>query len=114
MLHGHSPRLLSYDGIDIEAELAGTLVIIRNQDVPGVIGRIGTILGEARLNIANFALGRSKTHGNALAVVQIDTPAADALNKAIAELRKVEAITSVRVVETGSFSAMSCVTGASR
>ncbi len=102
VLHGHSPRLLSYDGIDIEAELAGTLVIIRNQDVPGVIGRIGTILGEAKLNIANFALGRSKTHGNALAVVQIDTPAADALDKALSELRKVEAITSVRVVELGS------------
>jgi D-3-phosphoglycerate dehydrogenase len=101
VLHGHSPRLLSYDGIDIEAELAGTLVIIRNQDVPGVIGRIGTILGEAKLNIANFALGRSKTHGNALAVVQIDTPAADALDKALSELRKVEAITSVRVVELG-------------
>ncbi len=42
VLHGHSPRLLSYDGIDIEAELAGTLLVIRNRDVPGVIGRIGT------------------------------------------------------------------------
>jgi D-3-phosphoglycerate dehydrogenase len=102
VLHGQSPRLLSYDGIDIEAELAGTLVIIRNQDVPGVIGRIGTILGEAKLNIANFALGRSKTHGNALAVVQLDTPAAAALEKAIDELRKTDSITSVRVVELGA------------
>jgi len=104
VLHGHSPRLLNYDGIDIEAELAGTLVVIRNQDVPGVIGRIGTILGEAKLNIANFALGRRRgTHADAkaLAVVQLDVDAASqpALAKAIAELRKVEAITSVRVVE---------------
>src|SRR6202041_2120591 len=81
VLHGSSPRLLSYDGIDIEAELAGSLVIIRNQDVPGVIGRIGTILGEARLNIANFALGRSRggrvPEGHALAVVQLDVAPGD-------------------------------------
>jgi D-3-phosphoglycerate dehydrogenase / 2-oxoglutarate reductase len=105
VIHGNSPRLLSYDGIDIEAELAGTLVIIRNQDVPGVIGRIGTILGEARLNIANFALGRSRggrlPEGHALALVQLDVAPGDedALAEAIAALRKVEAITSVRVVE---------------
>ena len=105
VIHGNSPRLLSYDGIDIEAELAGTLVIIRNQDVPGVIGRIGTLLGEARLNIANFALGRSRggrvPEGHALALVQLDTAPGDeqALAEAVAELRKVDAITSVRVVE---------------
>ncbi|HEY4356105.1 MAG TPA: phosphoglycerate dehydrogenase [Acidobacteriaceae bacterium] len=105
VLHGHSPRLLNYDGIDIEAELAGTLVVIRNQDVPGVVGRIGTILGEHELNIANFALGRSSrvNVGQALAVVQLDVPAEaqEALQKAIAELRAVPAITSVRVVELG-------------
>jgi D-3-phosphoglycerate dehydrogenase len=107
VLHGSSPRLLSYDGIDIEAELAGTLVVIRNNDVPGVIGRIGTILGEARLNIANFALGRSRAASakgtQALAVVQldIDEVSRTALQQALTELRKVEAITSVRVVELG-------------
>jgi D-3-phosphoglycerate dehydrogenase / 2-oxoglutarate reductase len=113
VLHGHSPRLLSYDGIDIEAELAGTLVIIRNQDVPGVIGRIGTILGEARLNIASFALGRAKPsrdskpgEGHALAVVQLDlTPASSPtqpeLQQTLTALRQVDAITSVRTVELG-------------
>ena len=109
VLHGHSPRLLSYDGIDIEAELAGTLVVIRNRDVPGVIGRIGTILGDARLNIANFALGRrraaaeTQSDARALAVVQLDLAEGQQsqLESAVAELRKVEAITSVRVVELG-------------
>jgi D-3-phosphoglycerate dehydrogenase len=109
VLHGHSPRLLSYDGIDIEAELAGTLVVIRNRDVPGVIGRIGTILGEANLNIANFALGRPGKRGaaagstapaHALAIVQLDPAQLDSaqLDKALAALRKVDAIVSVRVV----------------
>ncbi len=115
VLHGHSPRLLSYDGIDIEAELSGTLVIIRNQDVPGVIGRIGTILGEAKLNIASFALGRAKPAkgsaagaGHALAVVQLDmTPSGGPtsihpeLEQALIALRQVDAITSVRTVELG-------------
>ena len=109
VLHGTSPRLLSYDGIDIEAELAGTLVVIRNQDVPGVIGRIGTILGEAKLNIASFALGRAGSKGSkvpaghALAVVQLDVPeeSQPALQQALVALRKVEAITSARTVELG-------------
>jgi D-3-phosphoglycerate dehydrogenase len=108
VLHGSSPRLLSYDGIDIEAELAGTLVIIRNKDVPGVIGRIGTVLGEAKLNIASFALGRSQpAAGQALAVVQLDTaqldgPASTNLTPALTALRSADAITSVRVVELGA------------
>jgi D-3-phosphoglycerate dehydrogenase len=106
VLHGNSPRLLTYDGIDIEAPLNGTLVAIRNHDVPGVIGRIGTILGEHSLNIANFALGRSVRsqrvpQGQALAVVQIDVPAASAAGAAVEALSKVEAIASVRLVELG-------------
>jgi D-3-phosphoglycerate dehydrogenase / 2-oxoglutarate reductase len=114
VLHGTSPRLLTYDGIDIEAPLHGTLVAIRNHDVPGVVGRIGTILGEQSVNIANFALGRATDparaqgtparsqrvpQGQALAVVQIDVPHAAAATAAIEALRKVEAIASVRLIE---------------
>jgi D-3-phosphoglycerate dehydrogenase len=106
VLHGNSPRLLTYDGIDIEAPLNGTLVTIRNHDVPGVVGRIGTILGEHSLNIANFALGRSTRsqrvpQGQALAVVQIDVQNSNDAAAAIEALRKVEAIASVRLVELG-------------
>ncbi len=104
VLHGNSPRLLTYDGFDIEAPLHGTLVTIRNHDVPGVVGRIGTILGEHSLNIANFALGRSTRsqrvpQGQALAVVQIDVKNANEATAAVEALRKVEAIASVRLVE---------------
>lgn len=112
VLHGSSPRLLTYDGIDIEAPLTGTLVAIRNHDVPGVIGRIGTILGDNSVNIANFALGRAHDpargaraqrvpQGQALAVVQIDVPSAATANAAVEALRKVEAIASVRLIELG-------------
>jgi len=104
VLHGNSPRLITYDGIDIEAPLHGKLVCIRNHDVPGVVGRIGTILGENAINIANFALGRSTRsqnvpQGQALAVVQIDAQNAAAITAAIKALSKVEAIASVRLVE---------------
>ncbi|MGA2437480.1 MAG: phosphoglycerate dehydrogenase [Acidobacteriaceae bacterium] len=106
VLHGNSPRLLTYDDIDIEAALQGTLLVFRNHDVPGVIGRIGTILGEHSLNIANFALGRSVRsqripQGQALALVQIDVTSPGDANTAIAALRKVEAIVSVRLVALG-------------
>lgn len=103
VLHGTSARLLSLNGIDIEAPLQGTLLTIHNQDVPGVIGRIGTILGEHKVNIANFALGRSdRSHrvpqGTALAVVQIDGEVTDAVLKA---LRGVDAISQVRLAKLG-------------
>ena len=52
------PRLASVDGVEIEAPLDGTLIVITNNDQPGVIGEVGTILGRHGLNIANFALGR--------------------------------------------------------
>jgi D-3-phosphoglycerate dehydrogenase len=98
VLHGNSARLLSCDGIDIEAPLHGTLLFIRNQDVPGVIGRIGTILGDHRVNIANFALGRDHraAKSEALAVIQIDGEIATAVQAA---LEAVEAITQVRTVK---------------
>ena len=106
VLHHTSPRLINLDGIDIEAPLHGTLVAIRNHDVPGVIGRIGTILGENSINIANFALGRSTRsqhipEGQALAVVQIDVPNSAAANTALEALRKIEAVVSVRLIQLG-------------
>src|SRR5262249_3203120 len=60
VIHGEQPRLLEFDGIDIETPLEGNLLICRNLDVPGVIGKIGTILGQQGVNIANFALGRER------------------------------------------------------
>jgi D-3-phosphoglycerate dehydrogenase len=103
VLHGNAPRLLSLDGIDIEAPLTGTLLAIRNHDVPGVIGRIGTVLGEHGVNIANFALGRSVRsvrvpQGQALAVVQIEA-SPNKVADVVTALRKVDAIASVRVIE---------------
>ena len=106
VLHGRSPRILSVDGLDIEAPLAHDLIFLRNRDVPGVIGRIGTILGEHQINIANFSLGREEEPGpsgpsgdvEAVSVIQVDTPAPE---KVLAELRKIPAITKARAIQLG-------------
>lgn len=89
-------RLLELEGIAIEAPLRGTLLVVHNSDVPGVIGRLGTVIGEHNINIANFALGRAggPAHGTALAVIQIDGQAAVPL---LGQLRAVEAVHQVRV-----------------
>jgi D-3-phosphoglycerate dehydrogenase len=102
VLHGRSPRLLASDGIDIEVPLHGTLIAIRNIDVPGVIGRVGTVLGEHQVNIANFALGRgaetatNNGAGSAIAVVQVD---GDITPAVIAALEGIEAVTRVRLIQ---------------
>ncbi|MGA3292506.1 MAG: phosphoglycerate dehydrogenase [Candidatus Acidiferrales bacterium] len=69
-----SPRILALDGMALEAPLEGTLLLSRNVDVPGVIGRIGTVLGQLGINIATFALGRRAPGGGseALALVGLD------------------------------------------
>ena len=69
-----SPRILALDDIGLEAALEGTLLLTRNVDVPGVIGRIGTALGDLGVNIATFALGRrAPVHGaEALALLGLD------------------------------------------
>ena len=55
------PRLIQVDGIYCEAPLAGHLIFMKNQDVPGVIGHVGTVLGRNHINIANFSLGRRRS-----------------------------------------------------
>lgn len=98
MLHGASYRLLNLDGIDIEAPLERDLIYLRNKDVPGVIGQVGTILGAHNVNIANFALGRGEKTAagtEAIAVVHIDSEAPAA---AIEGLTGISAVTDVRRV----------------
>ncbi len=90
------PRLVGLDGVKIEAALTGTLVVIENDDQPGVIGDVGTILGQHKVNIATFALGRG-THG-AIGVVSVEAnqTAASLPEAALAELRKIPAVRSAR------------------
>ncbi|HEV7659908.1 MAG TPA: phosphoglycerate dehydrogenase [Allosphingosinicella sp.] len=72
-LFGNSaPRLVDMFGIAIEAELQGEMIYIVNEDAPGFIGRLGTALGAAGVNIATFHLGRREAGGEAVALVSVD------------------------------------------
>ncbi len=67
-------RITEIDGFHIEAIPDGHMIVMRNRDVPGVIGRVGTILGERGVNIGRFHLGRQERGGEAMAVVEVDAP----------------------------------------
>ncbi len=70
LVHDNEPRLIELNGVEIESQLEGRFIAISNVDSPGVIGRIGTILGEAGVNIARMSLGRNQL--GALVIVQVD------------------------------------------
>lgn len=92
-----SPRILSLDGIPLEATLQGTVLLTRNQDVPGVIGQIGTALGSLGINIATFALGRREPHqgAEAVALVQVD---GDVDAAAVKKIKEIPSITEATVI----------------
>jgi D-3-phosphoglycerate dehydrogenase / 2-oxoglutarate reductase len=72
--------LVSVLGFEVEIELTARMVVLRYDDVPGVIGRIGTLLGEAGVNIANMAVSRNREAGKALMMLSLDTaPSAEVL-----------------------------------
>jgi D-3-phosphoglycerate dehydrogenase len=74
------------------------MLIIDNDDQPGVIGEVGTILGRHRVNIANFALGRGDDGAIGVVNVDEDADAPQTLDRAVDELRKVPAIREAWVV----------------
>jgi D-3-phosphoglycerate dehydrogenase len=71
----HRRWLVSALGFELETELAPLMVFFRYDDIPGVIGRVGTLFGEAGVNIANMAVSRTRKGGKALMALSIDTPA---------------------------------------
>jgi D-3-phosphoglycerate dehydrogenase len=91
-----APRLVEIFGIKVEADLTGRMLYIVNEDAPGFIGRLGTTLGEAGINIGTFHLGRRATGGEAVLLLSVDQPV-DAV------LDRVRALPGVRLVRALSF-----------
>jgi D-3-phosphoglycerate dehydrogenase len=90
------PRIIQVRDIDMEFELAPRMLFIRNEDKPGFIGRFGTLMGEAGLNIATLNLGRDKPGGDAICMVAIDEPASD---EVIAKIRALPHVVRVNRLE---------------
>ena len=86
------PRLVRVDKFELEAVPEGAILVMHNEDKPGVIGNVGRTLGEAQVNIAQFALSRDRKSGEALALVNVDGAAPpDVLDR----LRKLPNVRSV-------------------
>ena len=90
------PRLTLIDGVDLEAPLEGTLLVVHNDDQPGVIGEVGTILGRHAVNIAWFTLGRDE-HGATVSSISTPVPPTSVSQDAVKEIRKVPAVRDTRV-----------------
>jgi D-3-phosphoglycerate dehydrogenase len=89
-------RITEIDGFHIEALPQGHMIVMRNRDVPGVIGRVGTILGQRGVNISRFHLGRRERGGEAMAVVEIDAPLQ---SDTLAELRSFPEVIYARQIK---------------
>jgi D-3-phosphoglycerate dehydrogenase len=91
-------RIVEFDGLPIEFTPEGTLLVITNRDVPGVVGRIGTFLGEKGINIVDLDLARGRA-GRAAAVVRIDRPDGGPVEAGLAQgVAALSGIESARLV----------------
>ena len=82
-------RITEIDGFHLEATPKGHMLVMRNRDVPGVIGQVGTILGERGVNISRFHLGRRERGGEAMALIEVDAPVTKETLQSLRELAQV-------------------------
>ena len=88
------PRLVEIFGVKVEADLAGRMLYIVNEDAPGFIGRLGTTLGEAGINIGTFHLGRRSAGGEAVLLLSVDQP----VDGALATVKALPGVKTVRAL----------------
>ena len=86
---GKEPRIVDIEGVQIEAGLSENMIFIRNEDKPGLIGSVGTILGEAGQNISNFHLGRTPEGDSAICLVALDSTLTEDVMNQISNLDQV-------------------------
>jgi D-3-phosphoglycerate dehydrogenase len=95
LFHGE-PRFVVIDGFSLEAVPQGYMLVFANQDVPGVVGRIGTLCGRHGVNIAGMQLGRERRGGRAVSILNLDDPIPAA---ALEEIRAMPDIVFARLVK---------------
>jgi D-3-phosphoglycerate dehydrogenase len=92
VIAGEHTRIVNIDGVPTEFGLAKHMLYVLNHDKPGLIGAVGTILGEANINIIDFNLGRIPGKGKAVALVSTDDPITEKVLSAISKLSQVERV----------------------
>jgi D-3-phosphoglycerate dehydrogenase len=96
LLSEQHARVVRIDGFHVDVQPKGTIVVLRNRDVPGVIGRVGTILGGAQINIGEYHQARLEEGGEALAAITVDGRV-DA--RVLDELRALPEVIDIRQVK---------------
>jgi D-3-phosphoglycerate dehydrogenase len=91
------PRVVRIDNFRVDVVPSGALVVLRNRDVPGVIGRVGTILGDAGINIGEYHQARLEAGGAALAAITVDARLDDDVVQALARIPEVHEVRQVRL-----------------
>ena len=91
-----NPRVVEIDGIKVEAELGQHMIYLSNEDKPGIIGKLGTALGDAGVNIATFHLGRANRGGDAMALISVDDAIHEEVLKNLRELSHVKQVRALR------------------
>jgi D-3-phosphoglycerate dehydrogenase len=92
VFHDGKPRVISINGIEVDAVVAPVMIYVSNEDKPGFIGRFASLLGNASINIATFALGRDREGGSAIALVEVDGAVAEKVLGAIKTLPGVKEV----------------------
>ena len=95
------PRLVQLEGHRLEAYLDGILLVFTHQDVPGIIGRVGTAFGEMGVNIAQMTVGRATPGGDAIGVLNLDQEPSPEAVKAVLECPGVRSARVVKLPPAG-------------
>lgn len=91
------PRIVSIDGHGLELNTRGILLVIKNSDVPGIVGFVGSTLGEDKVNIGNLSLSREPGRDFAISVFELDTPPSAKAQKALQEHPGIEKYKIIRL-----------------
>ena len=95
LVAGRHPRIVRIDRYRLVVRPEGVLLIVRNRDVPGVIGRVGSALGAAGVNIAEYHQARLQQGGEALAAISVDGRVGDDIVAGLQALEDVLSVTQV-------------------
>ncbi len=97
LLAKNNPRIVAIDGLSVDVVPEGAMVIYTNVDKPGVIGHVGTVLGESKINIASMQVGRKGKSGEAVTVVNVDSDVPEMVLQQIKEFQGITQVKSVKL-----------------
>ncbi len=93
----HRPRLVNMLGREMEVTPQGTMLLVENNDVPGVIGNVGTLLGNLNINIAAYLLNRNGENGKAFAVIRVDNPLTKSDLKKLSQIEDIQSVNQIHI-----------------